>query len=109
NTAAAGAAHHDRNSGSPAVPALRGEIRDLIESAGDEIRELHFRDRTHSHERGANRGSHDSGFRYRRIDNAPFAEAFEHSGRDFERAAVDADILAENEHTFVLFHLFPDA
>src|SRR5262249_45714648 len=85
-----------------------GEIRDLVERTGNEVGELHFCYRPHAHQGGADRGSHDSGLRNRRVDHAPLAESFEHSCGDFEGAAINADVLAKDEHTFILFHFFPD-
>ena len=109
NAAAARPAHDDRDSRAPAVTALRGEVCDLIESAGNEICKLHLRDRAHAHQGRADGCADDRRFRNRRIDDAQLAELFQHSSRDFEGAAVDADIFAQDEHTIVLFHLFPDA
>ena len=109
NAAAARSANHDGNAGAPAIAAFRGEVRDLIEGAGNEIGELHFGDGPHSHQRRADRRADDSGFGDRRVDDAPLAESLEHAGGDFESAAVDADIFAKDEDAFVLFHLFPDA
>src|SRR5262245_52489062 len=109
NTATARSTDDDRNACAPAVSTLCCEIRNLIESAGNEIRELHFRDRPHPHQCGANGRSHNSRFRNRRIDDAPLAKSLEHACSDFERAAVNADIFAEDEDTIVLFHFLPNA
>src|SRR5262249_6401288 len=92
NPTAAWAADNDRNSGSPAIPAFGGEIGDLIEGAGNEIRELHFCDRAHSHQCRADCGADDSGFRDRRVDDPPFAEAFEHSRSDLECSTVNPNV-----------------
>src|SRR5262249_38482996 len=108
NASAAGATNDDRNARAPTVPALCCEIRDLVESAGDEVRELHLGHRTHSHERCADGGSDNSRFRNRSVDDSPLTESFEHACGDFERSTVNADVLAEDEHTFVLLHFFPD-
>ena len=109
DAAAARSSDNDRYPCSPAIPAFRGEVRDLIESTRYEVCELHFRNRAHSHQCGTDRRSHDSRFRYRRVDDPPLAELFQHSRRHFECAAVDPDVFTQDEHTLVLFHLFPDA
>ena len=62
NTAATGSADNNRDACAPAVTALGREIRDLIEGAGNEVRELHLSDRPHSHQRCADGGPHDGGF-----------------------------------------------
>ena len=109
NAAAAWSANNNRHAGAPAISAFGGEVCDLIERAGNEVGELHFRNRPHSHEGGADCGTDDSGFGNRRIDDPPFPELFKHAGGDFESAAVDAYIFSEDEHTLVLLHLFPDS
>src|SRR5262245_9092694 len=106
---ATGTPNDDRNASSPAIAALRREIRDLVESAGNEIRKLHFSHRAHTHQSSADRGSNNAGLRDRSIDDAPLAKSFKHPGSDFECASVDADILAKDKYTFVLLHFFPNA
>src|SRR5207237_4823406 len=108
NAATARPSNNDGNPGPPAVPALCGKVRDLIESARNKIGELHFGDGTHPHECGADSGSYNSRLGYRCVDDAPLTEPFEHSSCNLERAAVNPNIFAENEHPFVLFHFFPD-
>ena len=109
DASSARSSHNDGDARAPAVTAFGGEIGDLVESAGNEIGELHFGDGTHSHEGRTNGGPHDPGFRYRCIDDAPLTKPFQHSGGDFEGTAIYTDVFAENEHTFILFHFFPDA
>src|SRR5262249_12052559 len=106
DASAARSANHDGDAGPPAVPALRCEIRNLVESAGDEIRELHLRNGPHSHERRANSGSHNSRFRNWSVDHAPLAEAFKHAGCDFKGPTINANVLTEYEDTFIFFHFF---
>src|ERR1051326_2388803 len=106
---AAGPANNDWNTRAPTIAALRSKVCNLVESARNKIGELHFRNRTHSHQCRADGGSDDSRFRYGCVDDAPFAKAFEHAGSHLERTAVNADILTEDEHTFVLFHFFPNS
>src|SRR5437870_13858571 len=88
NAATAWASYHDGNSGTPAIPALCCEVRDLIKDARNEVRELHFGDRPHTHQGCAYRRPDDTRFRNRCIDDAPFAESLDHTGGDLERAAV---------------------
>src|ERR1700681_3791574 len=109
NAAAARSSNDDRYAGAPTIPAFRRKVRNLIEGAGNEIGELHFRDRPHSHQCRADRGSDDSGFGYRCVDDAPLAELFEHSGSNLKCTTVGADVLTQDKHTFVLLHFFPDA
>ena len=93
----------------PAIPALGGEVGDLVEAAGDEVGELHLGDGPHAHQRRADRGADDAGLGDRRVHDALLAELFEHAVGDLECAAVDADVFAEDEHAFVALHLFPDS
>src|SRR5207249_7539281 len=46
--------------------------------------------------------------RARRVDDAHLAEALQHPLGDLEGAAVDADVLAEDEDALVALHLLPD-
>ena len=51
NAAARRRAHHHGHRRVPAVAAFGGEIHNLVEAAGDEIGELHFRHRPQPHKR----------------------------------------------------------
>src|SRR6185436_4492022 len=81
-------------------------VHDLIESAGDEVRELHLRDRPIAAQRGADADADDGRLRDRRVDDAHLAEFFEEALRRAERAAIAAYILAEDEHLRVSAHFF---
>src|SRR6516162_6606940 len=109
NSSSAWSSNDDRDPGSPAIPAFSGEVRNLIECTRNEIRELHFRDRAHPHQCGADCRPNDSRFRYRCVDDAPFAEPLQHSCGYFESAAVNTYVFAQDEHTFILFHLLPNS
>src|SRR5439155_17446482 len=47
--------------------------------------------------------------RERRVDHAPGAELLLEAEGHLERAAVDADVLADHEHALVLAHLLAEA
>src|SRR5437016_5741314 len=100
--------YHDRNTRPPPIAALGGEVDDLVVAAGDEVGELHFGDGPEPHEARAYRSPHNGRFGNRGIDHALLAESLEKSGRDLECAAVDADVLADQEHARVALHLLPD-
>ncbi len=107
NAAARRRAHHDRHGRVPAIAALGGEVDNLVEAAGDEIGELHLRHRPQPHEAGADGRADDGAFGNGRIHHAFLAEMLEESGGHFERAAVDADVFAQQEDVRVALHLFP--
>ncbi len=109
NPSAGGRANYDGNRSVPAVAALGGEIDDLIEAATDEIGELHLSHRAQSHESSADRSAYNGRFGDRRIDHPLFAKFFQKAGRYLERAAVDANIFADQEHVRIALHLFPKA
>ena len=66
-------------------------------------------DRAQAHHRGAGRAADDRGLRERRVDHAPGAELLLEARRHLERAAVDADVLADQEDALVVLHLLPEA
>jgi hypothetical protein len=90
------------------VAAVRGVVGEHVEPAGNEVDELHFRDRAEAHHRRAAGGPDDGGFRNGRIDDAHVAEFFEQARRDLERPAVLGDVLADAEHVRVAPHFFKE-
>src|SRR6266545_2784727 len=104
--AAAGrAADHDRHRGAGAPALLGGDRDELIPRTGDEVRELHLRHRPHAHDRGAGAAADDRRLRERRVDHPPRAEFLLEAERHLERAAVDPDVLADQEDALVTAHL----
>ena len=77
---------------------LRGDGDEVVPAARDEVSELHLRDRAETHERGAGGAAEDRGLGERHVDHPPGAELLLEALRDLERAAVDADVLAQHEH-----------
>src|ERR1700738_81356 len=99
-------AHHHGRRLSPKIMSLAQIIGELVEAAGDEADELHFRDGpqaeiTHS-ACGANNGALADG----RIDNPFPTESFQQSFAGFESPAVHADVFAQKDHGGIAFHLF---
>ncbi len=78
----------------------------LVEGASDEIDELHLHYGPQAEVAHARGRADDGRLADRRIDHALPAEAFEQPCRDLERAAVDADILAQQDDRRVAVHLF---
>src|SRR5206468_7146551 len=74
-----------------------------------EIGELHLGDRPHSHQGRAGRAAEDRGLRERGVEDAPRPELLLEAERDLERAAVDADVLADHEDALVAPHLLAEA
>jgi len=74
-----------------------------------EVGELHLGDGAHAHDRRAGRAGDDRRLGERRVDHAPRAELFLEAERHLERAAVDADVLAEHEDALVAPHLAAQA
>src|SRR5205814_6339415 len=95
--------HRHRSSGAPTL--LRGDRDELVPGARDEVGELHLRDRAEPHDRSAGAAADDGGLGERCIDDAPRPELLLEAERDLEGAAVDADVLADEEHALVAPHL----
>ena len=87
---------------------LRGHRDEVVPGARDEVGELHLGHRAHAHQRGAGRAGDDRRLGERHVEHAPLAELLLEAVRDLERAAVDADVLAEHEHALVEAHLLPE-
>ena len=107
--ASRGGANDQRHGPSPAEAALGGKVRDLVERAGHEIRELHFDDRPQAVDGCPCSGPHDGRLRQRCVDHSPLAEALQKTLRYLEGAAVDGDVLAHDEDGLVTLHFFPKA
>src|SRR4051794_1842329 len=97
HAAAAGATQDERRGRLPTVVRLGHHVHDLIEGAADEVHELELGYRAHAGERGAIGRAHNGGFGDGRIDYALRAEVVDEPVRDFERAAVDANVFADAE------------
>ncbi len=102
--AAARQAHDDRYGDAEPVMELAGDVNDLVEGAGDEIRKLHLADRSHSDDRGPDGPANDRFLADRRVDHPVGAELRQESVGDLERTAVDADVLAEQDDALILTH-----
>ena len=103
--AARRAAHDDRHGRAGAVALLGGDGDEVVPRARDEVGELHLGDGAHAHDRRAGAAADDRGLGERRVDHAPGAELLLEALRDLERAAVDADVLADHEDALVAPHL----
>jgi hypothetical protein len=102
-------ANHDRH-GCAGAPALLGRDRhEVVPRAGDEVGELHLGHRAKPHDRRAGGAAHDRCLGERHVEHAPRAELLLKALGDLERAAVDADVLAEHEHALVAPHLRAEA
>ena len=95
----------DRNRRPRAEELLRGDRHEVIPRARDEVRELHLGHRAQPHQRCAGRAADDRRLGERRVDHAPRPELLLEAERDLERAAVHADVLAEDEDALVAPHL----
>ena len=83
-----------------------GHFGDLIEGAGNEVGELHFDHGAQSHHGCADGGAYEAGLGEGCIQDSPFAIFLEKPFRDFECAAVRADVLTHEKHPFVAAHFF---
>jgi len=63
----------------------------------------------HAHQSRSHRRADDGGFGNRRVNDALGAEFLEHPGGHLERAAIVADVFAEQEDGRVALHLLPDS
>src|SRR4029453_6468499 len=76
-----------------------------VEGAGDEVDELHLRDRTHAHEGCPDGRTYDRGLADRGVDDARLAELLEEPLGGAEGAAVGSHLLPDHEHALVALHL----
>jgi len=107
--AAAGREAHDhRHRRADAVVLLGGDGDQLVERARDEVGELHLAHGPHAHERGAGARADDGRLGQGRVDHPVLAELLQEALGDLERAAVDADVLADQKHARVAPHLLAE-
>ena len=88
----------------PAVEDLGDHIDGLVETAGDEVAELHFYDRPIAHQGSAGGDAEGAAFGDRGIAN-PIGPTLMHAFGDPERPLKDGDVLAHDEGLVVRFHL----
>src|SRR5258706_39205 len=77
--------------------------------ARDEVDDLHLRHGAQPHVRRTGCRADNGGLGDRRVDDARFTELLRKAIGDLERAAVEPDVLAEDEDALVALHLFPEA
>src|ERR1035437_4282988 len=106
--ASAGPADDHRHADARAVAVLGREVREEVEGARDEVDELHLGDGTHAAHRRADGAAHDRLFGERRVEDALFPEPLLQPFRHLEGAAVDADVLPEDEDARIAFHLLEE-
>ena len=108
DVAAARGANDDRHRRAAAVPVAqrRRLVDDLVEAARDEVGELHFGDRSIASQRCADADPDNRRLGDRRVEHTHLAELVEQPLRGAERAAVRADVLAEDEDLRVAAHFF---
>ena len=106
---AAGTTQNQRSRRTPEVMRLCDHVRNLVEGAADEIHELKFGDGTHAGERRSESGAHYGGLGDWSIDDALGTEAVDKAISDFKGAAINADVFAEAEDSWIAIHFFPDS
>ena len=92
----------------PAVVRRGQVVDDLIEGAGDEVRVLNLHHRLEALDGQTQRGAHRSAFDNGRVAHPLFAEAFDEPLGHLEHAPVFGDVLAHEQHAFVLLHGQPE-
>src|SRR5437588_9025772 len=108
HTSARGSANNDGHRRAPAIVRLGHKVGDLVKGAGNEIDELHLRHRSQPQVAHAYGGAHDGRFADGSIDHALPAEALQQAGRRFEGAAVNSDILTDQQDRGIAVHLFEE-
>ena len=83
-------------------------VLDLVEALERESRELDLADGLEAVERHPDGGADDRGLRERAVDDALGAEFTLQIVGHAEDAAVDADVLAQDEHVLVAVHLLEE-
>ena len=109
HAASAGSTQDERSGRTPAIMRLGHHVHDLIESAADEVHELEFSHGTHAGKRRAKGRAHDSRLSDGRINHALRPKVVDKSVRNFERAAVNADVFTNTEDGGIGLHLFPES
>jgi len=95
------------------VPSLgapaqaRGVGFDLVHGVVAETVELHLADRLQPVDGHADGHPDDGGFRERGVHHAPLPEGLDQTVGHAEDAAVNTDVLAQDDDVVVLFHLLP--
>src|SRR5579862_4149165 len=105
HAAARGSSQYHRHGRAPAIVALGGEVRHLIEAAGDEIDELHFDDGPQPEIAHAAGCADDGRLADGRIDHAFGTKARQQSFGYLKCPAVDSDIFAERDDGRIAVHL----
>src|SRR5580692_368758 len=106
HAAARRSADDHRNRSVPQVVRFGDEVRYLIEAAGDEVDELHFRDGPQAKETHSTGRADDGCFADGSFNHAFTAKFSEEALGDFECAAVNADIFADGDDGRVACHFF---
>src|SRR5579872_462485 len=109
DVSAARAAQDERRGRSPEIVRLRDHVGNLVEGAADEVHELEFSDGAHAGERRAEGRTYDRRLSDRCVDDALGAEAVDETVGDFEGSAINTDVFAETEDSWVAVHFFPDS
>ncbi len=102
---ARGQANGDRHRQALAVMHLPGDIDELVETARDEVGELHLADRAQADDRRSNGGADDRRLGQRGVHHPLGAELLLKSVRHLEGPAEGADVLAHRKHPLVRAHL----
>jgi hypothetical protein len=90
------------------VPHLGHLGHDLVEGREDEVRELDLGHRTQSVEGHPDRRTDDPGFGQGRVEHAVLAEGGLKPLRRAEHAAVQADVLPEEDNVVIALHLLAE-
>src|SRR5260370_10019933 len=100
---------HRRDIRAPAIATLRRVVCEQIKTTTDKVDELKLSDGPHPHQGRAARRANDCRFRNRRVDHAFFSQLVDDAFGDFEGAAIDADVFADQKARRGALHLFPDS
>ena len=106
DAAAVGRAHHHRAGQASArpVPQRPGVVQQLVDRRVHEAHELELDHRPETLGAQAHRKTGEEGFRERRVQHAVCAETLQQPVGRPEDAAVDADVLAQDQDRLVVGH-----
>ena len=108
HSASRGPANHHGHRRVPQVVGFRDEVGHLIETAGDEIDELHLDDRPQAQKTHAARRSDNSGLGDGRIHHPVRARTRQQPFGHFERTAIHTDVFAHRDNRGVALHFLKD-
>src|ERR1041384_998942 len=88
--------------------SFRHHVGDLVHGASNEIHKLKLSHRAHPSKRCPKSRTNNRRFRNRRINHTLCAKAVDEPISDFERSAINTNVLTNTKDGWIAFHLLPN-